>query len=171
MHIFCKKVEFSLKFKERIKINHMKPVETNPNLVAFCGLYKKIKSMRKIILITISGAVLIGLLLVASTFLWMYLTVKNTCNMAEKKYPGKCQGALIKVLEDEKASPKEKNDAIWALGQMADPESLSALERIYAGKVPKGREPLNEIVSQYEIEKAIRWCKNGNSTSWMYRKL
>ena len=31
----------------------------------------------------------------------------------------------------------------------------------------KAREPLNEVVSQYEIEKAIRWVKNGNITSWM----
>lgn len=127
--------------------------------------------MKKVILITISGAILVGALLVASTFLWMYLTVKNTCDVAEKKYSGNCQGALRKVLEDEKAGPKEKNDAIWALGQMADPESLFALEKIYAGKVPEGREPLNEVISQYEIEKAIRWVKNGNITSWMYRNL
>jgi len=37
--------------------------------------------------------------------------------------------------------------------------------------VPEGREPLNEVVSQYEIEKAIRWVKNGNWTSWMYAGL
>jgi hypothetical protein len=54
---------------------------------------------------------------------------------------------------------------------MAEPESLAALEKLYIGKVPEGREPLNEVVSQYEIEKAIRWVKNGNMTSWMYGNL
>jgi hypothetical protein len=120
--------------------------------------------IKKIIL----AIIILGVLAVASGFFSLFYTVRKTCNSAKEKHQGKCQTALVLVLEDEKATPKEKNDAIWALGQMAEPESLSALENIYAGKVPEGREPLNEVVSQYEIEKAIRWVKNGNSTSWMY---
>jgi hypothetical protein len=120
---------------------------------------------------TILVLAIIAVLAIASSFFSLFHTVRKTCDLAKEKYQGKCQTALISVLEDEKATSKEKNDAIWALGQMAEPESLPALERIYAGKVPEGREPLNEVVSQYEIEKAIRWCKKGNSTSWMYRGL
>ncbi|MFA6048147.1 MAG: hypothetical protein WCV59_03930 [Parcubacteria group bacterium] len=120
--------------------------------------------MKKIIL----ALVIIAVLVVASGFFSLFYTVRKTCNSAKEKHGGKCQTALVAVLEDKKATPKEKNDAIWALGQMADSESLPALEKIYAGKVPEGREPLNEVVSQYEIEKAIRWVKNGNITSWMY---
>lgn len=123
--------------------------------------------MKKIIIILVSIVVLV----IASGFFWIYYTVSKTCDSAREKHGGKCQKALIKVLEDEKASPREKNDAIWALGQMAESESLSALEKIYVGKVPEGREPLNKVVSQYEIEKAIRWVKNGNWTSWMYGRL
>lgn len=123
--------------------------------------------IKKIILVL----AIIAVLVVASEFFSLFYTVRKTCNSAKEKHQGKCQTALVAVLKDEKATPKEKNDAIWALGQMADSESLSALEKIYAGKVPEGREPLNEVVSQYEIEKAIRWVKNGNSTSWMYRYL
>lgn len=120
--------------------------------------------MKKIILIL----AVIAVAAFASGLFSIYYTVWKTCDSAKEKHGGNCQSALVKVLEDEKAGPKEKNDAIWALGQMADPESLSALEKIYAGKVPEGREPLNEVISQYEIEKAIRWVKNGNATSWMY---
>ena len=123
--------------------------------------------MKKIIIILIVMAVAA----VASVAFSLYYTVWKTCDSAKEKHGGNCQNALVKVLGDEKAGPKEKNDAIWALGQMADPESLLALEKIYAGKVPEGREPLNEVVSQYEIEKAIRWVKNGNVTSWMYKCL
>lgn len=123
--------------------------------------------MKKIIIILVSIVVLV----IASGFFWIYLTVSKTCDSAKKKHGGKCQKALVKVLEDEKANPREKNDAIWALGQMAESESLSALEKIYVGKVPEGREPLDKVVSQYEIEKAIRWVKNGNWTSWMYGRL
>lgn len=123
--------------------------------------------MKKIIL----GGIIIAVLIVASGFFWIHYSVGKTCDSAKEKHGGKCQKALVKVIEDKKASPKEKNDAIWALGQMAEPESLSALEKIYAGKVPEGREPLDKVVSQYEIEKAIRWIKNGNWTSWMYGRL
>jgi hypothetical protein len=98
----------------------------------------------------------------------IYYTVWKTCDSAKEKHGGKCQTSLVSVLEDGNANPKDKNDAIWALGQMAEPESLAALEKIYSGKVPEGREPLDEVVSQYEVEKAIRWVKNGNATSWMY---
>lgn len=120
--------------------------------------------MKKIIL----AIMIIGVMIFLGGLLSIYRTVSKTCDLAKEKHGGKCQEALVKVLEDEKASPKEKNDAIWALGQLAEPESLAALEKIYSGKVPEGREPLDEVVSQYEIEKAIRWCKNGNMTSWMY---
>ncbi|MDD3487422.1 MAG: hypothetical protein PHF35_03540 [Candidatus Moranbacteria bacterium] len=116
----------------------------------------------------ISALIIIAVLIVASGFFSLFYTVRKTCNSAKENYGGKCQEALATVLEDEKATPKEKNAAIWALGQIADSESLPALEKIYAGKVPEGREPLDEVVSQYEIEKAMRWVKNGNITSWMY---
>jgi hypothetical protein len=117
------------------------------------------------------AVIIIMLLAVIGGVFSIYYTVWKTCDLAKEKYGGKCQTALVAALEDENASPKEKNDAIWALGQMADSESLAALEKIYVGKVPEGREPLNDVVSQYEIEKAIRWVKNGNATSWMYGSL
>lgn len=123
--------------------------------------------IKKIIL----AAIIIGVLAFTTGFFSLFYTVRKTCDSAKEKYGGNCQTALVAVLEDEKATPKEKNDAIWALGQMADLESLPALEKIYAGKVPEGREPLDEVISQYEIEKAIRWCENGNITSWMYGSL
>lgn len=120
--------------------------------------------MKKIIIVLVS----ISVLIIAAGFIWIFLTVKNTCDLAKEKYGGKCPQALVVVLEDEKSGPKEKNDAIWALGQMADPEYQGALEKLYAGKVPEGREPLDKVVSQYELEKALRWMKKGNITSWMY---
>ena len=127
----------------------------------------KTKLIKKIII----AAIIVLAIIIASSFFGIYNTVRKTCDFAKEKNQGKCQTALASVLKDEEVTPKEKNDAIWALGQMAEPESLPALEKIYVGKVPEGREPLNEVVSQYEIEKAIRWVKNGNWTSWMYGRL
>ncbi len=120
--------------------------------------------IKTIILIVLFLAVI---MFAMGTFI-IFRSVYETCNFARDKYGGDCQQALVLVLEDGESSVQEKNDAIWALGQMADPESLEPLEKIYAGKVPEGKEPLDKVVSQYEIEKAIRWIKNGNLTSWMY---
>lgn len=50
----------------------------------------------------------------------------------------------------ENHSFEEKNSAVWALGQFADQKALPFL---------------------HEIEKAIKWCKRGNLTSWMYRNI
>ncbi len=127
-------------------------------------LTKNMSYIKKIAMILVAAALLIFL----SGIFVIYLEVRSTCKAAMEKFGGSCQSALIAVLEDPSVAPKEKNDAIWALGQMADPTSLPALEKIWSGKVPEGREPLDEVVSQYEIEKAMRWMKQGNITSWMY---
>jgi hypothetical protein len=124
--------------------------------------------MKKTLFITFFSLTIIGALIFLGGLFSLYFYVSKTCDWAQDKYGGQCQTALVAVLEDEKASPKEKNAAIWSLGQMAEPESLVALQKLYVGQVPEGREPLDEVVSQYELEKSIRWIKNGNWTSWMY---
>ena len=108
------------------------------------------------------------IVLALGCFLGIFFYVKKTCDRAEDRYGEGCQNALIAVMEDDKSSAREKNNAIWAMGQMADQEFLETLEKFYAGSVPEGREPLDEVVSQYEIKKAIRWINEGNITSWMY---
>ena len=46
-------------------------------------------------------------------------------------------------------------------------EALPTLRSVYTGNIPD-REPLDQVLSQYELAKAIRWCEQGNWTSWMY---
>ena len=47
--------------------------------------------------------------MVASGFFSLFYTVRKTCNFAKGKYAGKCQTALVAVLEDEKAIRWVKN--------------------------------------------------------------
>ena len=97
----------------------------------------------------------------------LFLEVRKNCNSAQDKYQANCVDSLIKVLETDGPTVKQKNDAIWALGQIADPKALPVLQKIYTGKIPV-REPLDRVISQYEIKKAIHWVEDGNWTSWMY---
>ena len=69
-----------------------------------------------------------------------------------------CVEALIAVLESEEASYTAKNEAIWALGQLADERALPALEALRTGLPCETPCPRDRQICQREIEKAIRWC-------------
>lgn len=90
--------------------------------------------------------------------------------MAE--FSGDAIKALESLIQSDQYNYEEKNMAIWALGQFADPEALPFLVKLSSetedDSVPFDR---SSGVSKYEIEKAIKWCRKGNLTSWMYKKL
>jgi hypothetical protein len=57
---------------------------------------------------------------------------------------------------------RHRNSAIWALGQLGDGRALPALERYYMGIIPD-REPFDEMISQYELNKALHLAKGGTN--------
>jgi hypothetical protein len=116
----------------------------------------------------VAAGVLAGLILFASGLYWIYATVRDTSSKARQAYGGSAVEALGKTVESETSSFKEKNDAVWALGQIADSSALPMLKKFYTGVMPE-REPLDKVLSQYELKKAIKWCEQGNMTSWMYK--
>lgn len=107
-------------------------------------------------------------LLIFISFTWIRHDVKTQCENVKKEYGKDCVESLILTLKDEQKSYKDRNSAIWALGQLADKRALSVLKSYYTGNIPQ-REPLHKTISQYELKKAIRWCEEGNITSWMYK--
>ncbi len=123
--------------------------------------------IKNIVLVSISVIFLIILASVMFLYAVIYKEVRSTCIKAQVEYKTNCVDSLIYVLESDEKSAKEKNDAIWALGQIADQRGLLVLKKLYTGDIPD-REPLDQVVSQYEIKKAIHWIENGNWTSWMY---
>jgi len=123
--------------------------------------------IKNIIFVGIVGTNIFCMILVI-TFTWIRYDVKTYCEVAKKEYSGSCLEALSSQLEDINQGFKSRNSAIWALGQLADKKSLPFLNKYYTGNIPR-RELLNKTISQYELEKAIRWCEKGNITSWMYK--
>lgn len=109
----------------------------------------------------------IFLLLSITSFAWIRSEVKRECQNAKITYRGDCVESLISQLNDENQDYRSRNNAIYALGQLADDRALPTLKNYYTGKVPQ-REPLHKTISQYELKKAITWCEKGNVTSWMY---
>jgi hypothetical protein len=55
------------------------------------------------------------------------------------------------------------------LGQYGDNRALPALQNYYTGDIPE-KEPLDKMISQYELKKAIKLAKGGlNITALFWR--
>lgn len=123
---------------------------------------------KKIIFYTVLSISFIALLFLDYTFFVIYQNVKSECLKAQAIYRVDCTESLISIIQSDKHSFKEKNTAVWALGQLADKRALPVLRSFYTGAVAP-KESTGQSLSQYELRKAIGWCERGNVTSWMYR--
>ena len=124
--------------------------------------------MEKINIIILSITCFFFSLLVISALI-IGRAVKNKCHEAIKLNSGDCVSALIKVLNDDSNSFRERNSAVWAMGQLGDRKALSYLRQYYSGNIPK-RESLDKGLSQYELKKAINLASGGiNITSIFWR--
>lgn len=95
---------------------------------------------------------------------WIGYEVKSQCQSAVREYGGDCSEALSQLLNDENRGFRARNDAIWSLGQLGDKRSLPILESHYTGVIPE-REPLDQVISQYELKKAIHLTSGGLNLS------
>jgi hypothetical protein len=123
---------------------------------------------KKILLLLIVLFSLLSALFFFYTMDVIYRGVKSACLEAQKEYEEDCVNSLELVLTSDEKTFGQKNTAIWALGQLADKRALPLLERLYTGNIPK-KESWDEVISQYELSKAIKWCRQGNISSWMYK--
>ena len=104
------------------------------------------------------------------TTTWIGIDVNERCQLAQGRYEGDCVEALIQVLDNKENSFTERNQAIWALGQMGDKRAKGVLEKYYTGEIPE-REPYNEGLSQYEMQKALKLVNGGlNITHWVWKR-
>jgi len=102
---------------------------------------------------------------------WIGYEAKSLCQNAIWQYGGDCVEALIDELHDDHQGFRTRNHAIWALGQLGDDRAVPALKRYYTGNIPS-REPLDEMISQYELKKALNLASGGpNSTAIIWRGL
>jgi len=116
----------------------------------------------------ISASIFILFFIISCT--WIGFDVKTKCFDAKKEYGGSCTQSLISLLEDENRGFRARNSAIWALGQLGNPNALPVLQRFYTGNIPN-KESLNETISQYELKKAINLTSGGKNITaifWRY---
>ncbi len=101
---------------------------------------------------------------------WIGYDVKQKCRDAKYQYGGNCTEALISLLNDSSRGFRDRNSAIWALGQLGDSNALPVLQEYYTGDIPD-REPLDKVISQYELKKAVVLTSGGKNITaifWRY---
>ncbi len=93
-------------------------------------------------------------------------SVKEISAQAVQEYPGDRIEALITYVDSKNHSLKQRNRAVWALGQIGDERALATLEKFWTGK-PCDH---SSTLCQREVGKAIKACKGSfNATAWLPR--
>jgi len=130
----------------------------------------KIKNFKQKLLYLLAIGASIFFLFFFITCSWIGYEVKGQCQDATGEYGGNfnsrtdCVNALASLLNDEKKSFRDRNRAIWALGQLGDNRALPTLESYYTGNIPE-REPLDQTISQYELKKAVNLAGGATNLS------
>lgn len=126
--------------------------------------------MKKWAVVGSLGFILIGVIIFIITSLWIGSDVRRYCKSAKKIYTGDCVSALSEMVDDTSMPLRDRNHAIWALGQIGNPKALSYITKNYTGKTPE-KESLDTKLSQYEMTKAIKLMQGGFNISaivWRY---
>jgi len=94
------------------------------------------------------------------------LGVKQISAEATQQYPGDRIEALITYVKTENNSIRQRNRAVWALGQIGDERALPILTESHTG----GPCDHDNCLCQQELQKAIKLCKGSfNATAWLPR--
>ena len=133
---------------------------------------KKRAGLKKIIFYVMLVAFITGLIGTAAVFHSIYSDVKQVAQAARTKFPGDSVQALVACLQSDDVSFQDKNEAVWALGQIGDNRALQPLKNLYTGvECEKPCSKKNKIC-QYELEKAVEFCGGKfSATKWMYSRL
>jgi hypothetical protein len=82
--------------------------------------------------------------------------VRSFSQTAQAQFHGKRIEALTAMVDCESCSLRDRNYAVWTLGQLDDPRALPVLEKYYAGA--KGYQPNN--LSQDRLRIALRHLRH-----------
>ena len=92
--------------------------------------------------------------------------VKEMSAEAVSQYPGDRVEALMAYVDSDHHSLRQRNRAVWALGQIGDTRALPVLEKYYTG----GPCDHANSLCQGELGKAIKACSGAlNATAWLPR--
>ena len=125
---------------------------------------KKLSYKLLFLFLVISGVVFFTFI-ISSTIIG--LGVRERVEIASSYYFGDHVEVLIRFLDNpEKHSIKDRNSAVWALGQLGDKRALPVLKKYYTGEICSHETEL----CQCELENAIKHIESGfNITRFIWK--
>ncbi len=110
------------------------------------------------------GAVMLFFVAFLSLDVWIQLAARDNGTAAMRQFPGDGIDALMALVQSEQHTLKDRNRAVWALGQLRDRRALPVLLTYYTG----GPCDHNRYLCQRELKKAIALCRHDNFDPWRY---
>lgn len=136
----------------------------------FLEILKWVKNNKKLLkkILAIGLIVFVSFFVLTSRIIGQ--SVRETCFKAQLKYEETCVIALMDTLNNPRETYTDRNNAIWALGQIGDSRALDLLHSYYKGEKPRNHENLEQEISQYELYRAIKLLEGGvNLTAFIWR--
>lgn len=127
---------------------------------------RKPRKWRKVVLVTVAIVVTCLLAAHVGVSLWIGADVRAMAAEAMQQYDGDRVEALMQYVDDSSHSYRDRNRAIWALGQLGDDRALPTVKKYYTG------EPCDHdaALCQRELSKAIDLLEGGfNATAVVWR--
>lgn len=125
---------------------------------------------RRVILYSLIAIVVIGAFVLWLTMHWISSDVRAACREARQEFGGDCVEALIAHANSDQHTLEERNQAIWALGEIGDKRALPSLEKLLrTEKLCPSPCNVSTSMCRYSIEKAIRLCSGLNIARWVWR--
>ena len=133
------------------------------------GLERIVESKR-VLLCGLVATIVIGAAVLWVTMHWISSDVRATCQEARQEFEGDCVEALMAYASSDWHTLEERNQAIWALGEIGDRRALPALENLlHTENLCPSPCNVRTCMCQYGVEKAIRLCKGLNIARWVWR--
>jgi hypothetical protein len=118
-------------------------------------------SERISVTIGVSLTVIICFIILMMPFFRIRHDIKENISIAQQRYPGTTEDALIAFLADTTNSPHDRSMAIYSLGQINSKKALPILKGLYKndpkGKICHGKH--DSVLCQKEIYTAIETIK------------
>lgn len=124
---------------------------------------------RRIVLLSFVSISVLALILFCYSFYVIFGDVKKACLKAQSEYEGDRIISLVQYIQSDGNTFRARNSAIWALGQLADKKALPFLYELDKTLPEQEKCSYGDYLCKYEVQKAIKWCEEGNITNWMYR--
>ena len=128
---------------------------------------RKPRKWRKVVLVTVVIGFVCLLAAHVGISLWIGADVRAMAAQAMQQYDGERVEALMQYVDDPSHSYRDRNRAVWALGQLGDARALPTAKKYYTG------DPCDHdaALCQRELSKAIVLLEGGfNATAVVWRR-